>query len=207
MLLREHARRLIRGLQAQHGYCFASERAKRIMVAEKRQGVIPGARSMYRAEKQLEAAGELERIQIWPGDTLWPNGTISSHHWVRTRLITRQERRAKERKRAKLEARRKAKAAPLEPRELVAPPPVEPPSELELRTLRRQRSTDLLRELVEPRKLAAIFDPPLPPPPEEQLALWKAERERQLAELAKLALDEVHQASAKPPEEPKPPDE
>lgn len=107
MLLREHARNLIASLQQRHGKCFASEQKKREMVAAKRQGLLPGARSIYRVEKQLERLGQLERKQVWPGDRM-PDGEISSGHWVTCRLITRQERRAKDRARRKREGQRAA---------------------------------------------------------------------------------------------------
>lgn len=112
MLLREHARRIVAALQVRHGRCFATERAKRVMVAEKRGGLLPGERSLYRVEKQLEARGELERKQIWPGDRM-PNGDRASKHLVLVRLLTRQERRAKERAKTKqLEQRERAKNRP-----------------------------------------------------------------------------------------------
>jgi hypothetical protein len=120
MLLREHARRIVHGLQVRHGWCFATERAKGRMVAEKRGGLLPGARSMYRVEKQLERLGQLERKLIWPGDRM-PNGDVATKHLAFVRLITRQERRAKERKKAKLFAQRQRRAE-REQREKAAPP-------------------------------------------------------------------------------------
>jgi hypothetical protein len=187
VLLREHHRRLTESLQVRHGWMFATEREQRIMIAEKRQGRLPGARSLYRVRKQREARGEVEVKHVWPGARM-PDGQIANRRHVFVRNISRQEARAKARKKRK----RALKAGP--PFDMTAWMKTKQEERSRIvvdvgasRTVRRQASVPLLAELLEPRKLAALIDPPAPVP-KEQLSLpdrRRAEIDRQLAELAR----------------------
>lgn len=110
MLLETHVERLTTSLQQRWGRMVASEAEKRRMVAEKRHGLVPGARSLYRVEKKLEAKGRLERKQLWPGQRHPGTGVLLNKRIVATRLISRQESRALARKKRKTSS--SAKRAP-----------------------------------------------------------------------------------------------
>jgi hypothetical protein len=197
MLLIEHARRIIHALQVRHGKCFATERAKRVMVAEKRAGVVPGERSIYRVEKQLEARGELERKLIWPGDRM-PNGDRASKHLVLVRLITRQERRAKAKQLAKRERQaemkqreraQKVPAVPAAPAPRVAVDETSTPASVAGTPAAGPRS---VLEAIARAALGTVTDDP------ERL---KLERERQLAALAAFSETTSSPGEDKPPDE------
>jgi hypothetical protein len=86
--------------------CFATERSKRRMLAEKRGGVLCGERSIRRVELRLVKQGRIVRRRIMPGGRL-PNGNYTSKGTVVIELLSRQVARARaraERKRARTAA-------------------------------------------------------------------------------------------------------
>jgi hypothetical protein len=94
---------LIEGLCVQRGRSWATERAKRGMLAE--DGRIVGERSIGRVERKLAREGILERKRIFPGGRL-PTGNQSSKGTVLVRIRSRQELRAMARAAEKMERRK-----------------------------------------------------------------------------------------------------
>jgi hypothetical protein len=155
--LKRRALELVDALSRRHGSAFASERRMRELLGQK--GRRPGERSTSRVLRKAAREGLIRRTRVYRGGVL-PTGRISNYGTTINVLISRQERRAAARARAKA-ARRKASPPPRSvPRESIPGPGEEQVTFEEWRARSELELPDEVRAML--RVVSHGVSPPIP---------------------------------------------